>query len=190
MIFLQQLSQNRLTGAVIVALCICALALWVPTDIDTGIIEMVRRRYQIGDMLGPVTALLIMLVGGIWLATSDQEKPVQGVSKATIMLLIYGGIVALSLMLMRWAGPGAVALGELVGLVEPGTGYRPLRDTLPWKFVGFLLGGGLLVASLSSLADRQWSWRRLALGILIAFVLGAVFDLPFEDLILPPNGDV
>ena len=190
MTFLQQLSQNRLTGAVIVALCICALAFWVPTDIDSGIIEKVRRRYQIGDMLGPVTALLIMLVGGIWLATSQQNKPVKGVGKATVMLLIFGGVVALSLLVIRWAGPGAVALAEMVGIIDQGTGYRPLRDTLPWKFTGFLLGGGMLIASLSSLADRQWSWQRLGLGILIAFVLGALFDLPFEDLILPPNGDV
>jgi len=26
--------------------------------------------------------------------------------------------------------------------------------------------------------------------LLIALVIGAAFDLPFEDLILPPNGDL
>ena len=190
MIFIQHLSQNRLTGAVVVALCVLALALWVPADIDSGVIEKVRRRYQIGDMLGPITALLTMLVGGIWLAASGQDKPVRGVGKAAIMLLVFGSIVGLSLLVMRWAGPFAVAIAELTGVIDQGTGYRPLRDTMPWKFTGFLFGGGMLVAGLSSLADRQWSWQRLGLGILIAFVLGAVFDLPFEDLILPPNGDV
>ena len=187
---LNQISQHRLTGAVIVVLCIGALAVWVPNDIDSGFIEKVRRRYQIGDMLGPVTALLIMMAGGIWLASSRQSEPVRGMGKTALMLLVYGGIVALCLLVMRWAGPVAVALAELVGVVEQGTGYRVLRDSLPWKFIGFLLGGGMLIAGLSSLADRQWSWQRLGLGIMIAFVLGAIFDLPFEDLILPPNGDV
>ena len=81
-------------------------------------------------------------------------------------------------------------LAETVGLVETGTGYRPLRDTLPWKFSGFLAGGSVLIWALSAYADQQWSWRRLGIGFLIALIIGAAFDLPFEDLILPPNGDM
>ena len=31
---------------------------------------------------------------------------------------------------------------------------------------------------------------RLGIGFVITLVIGAVFNLPFEDLVLPPNGDV
>jgi len=98
--------------------------------------------------------------------------------------------VGLSLLLMRWTGPATVWLAEIAGLIEADTGYRPLRDTLPWKFTGFLAGGTVMIWTLSALADGGWSWRRLGAAFLITLVIGAVFDLPFEDLVLPPNGDL
>ena len=89
----------------------------------------------------------------------------------------------LSIMLMRWAGP------EVTELIT-GQDYRPLRDTVPWKYIGYLMGGTSMIASLIFLAERRFRWSRLliALGVTVALIL--FYDLPFEDLLLPPNGDV
>ena len=46
---------------------LAALVLWLPNDVDSGLIEKVRRRYQIGDMLAPMVALATILLGGGWL---------------------------------------------------------------------------------------------------------------------------
>ena len=72
---------------------------------------------------------------------------------------------------------------------------RPAPDTGRFatrflKFIGFLAGGTVMIWALGAIADGGWTWRRLVTAFLVAFVIGAVFDLPFEDLVLPPNGDV
>ena len=187
---LWNITQHRAIGAVTCLFAIAALLLWLPNDIDSGLIEKVRRRHQIGDMLAPAMALTIMLLGGAWLALSSNRAALGKVAGPARAILIFIGIAGASLLLMRFTGPGIIWLDETVGLVEVGTGYRPLRDTLPWKFSGFLAGGSVLIWALSAYADHQWSWRRLGIGLVIALIIGAAFDLPFEDLILPPNGDL
>ena len=141
-------------------------------------------------MLAPVLALCIMLFGGAWLMLSTNRTIIGKIAAPARAILMFLVIVGTSLLLMRFTGPVMVWLAEAVGVVEAGTGYRPLRDTLPWKFTGFLAGGTMMIWALSAYADNKWSWRRLVIGFLIALVIGAAFDLPFEDLILPPNGDL
>ena len=184
------MSRHRAIGAVVCIAGLAALVLWLPNDVDSGLIEKVRRRYQIGDMLAPTVALATILLGGGWLLLSKDRQPTGDIAGAARAILISLAVIALSLLLMRWGGPAAVWLGEAVGIVEAGTGYRPLRDTLPWKFIGFLAGGTVMIWALGAIADGGWTWRRLVTAFLVAFVIGAVFDLPFEDLVLPPNGDV
>ena len=190
MIDLQKIPQHRVIGAVVCIAGLAALLLWLPNDVDSGLIEKVRRRYQIGDMLAPVVALTVLLLGGAWLMMSRDRQPAGDIIGPVRAILVSLVMVALSFLLMRWAGPAAVWLGEMAGLVEAGTGYRPLRDTLPWKFTGFLAGGTVMIWTLSALADGGWTWRRFGTAFLVTLVIGAVFDLPFEDLVLPPNGDV
>ena len=190
MMDLRTISQHRAIGAVVCIAGLAALLFWLPNDIDSGLIEKVRRRYQIGDMLGPVVALAITLAGGGWLLLSADRQTGGGVIAPARAIATFILVVALALVLMRWAGPAIVWLGELAGLIESGAGYRPLRDTLPWKFTGFLAGGTVMIWALSALADGAWTWRRLGTAFLITLAIAAAFDLPFEDLVLPPNGDV
>ena len=68
--------------------------------------------------------------------------------------------------------------------------YRPLRDEIPWKYVGFVCGGGLLIFALIALVERRLRPVRLVLAFAFALALALIYDLPFEDLLLPPNGDV
>ena len=84
---------------------------------------------------------------------------------------------------MRWAGPA------LAGLLTD-EGYRPLRDTAPWKYLGFLVGGSGMIAAMISLVEGRISRRAVLIGLVAAVALILVYDLPFDDLLLPPNGDV
>jgi hypothetical protein len=92
-------------------------------------------------------------------------------------------VVFVSFMIMRWSGP---AIGALI--LEDG--YRPMRDTAPWKYMGFVLGGVVLIAGLIALVEGRVSLSGVVLGLLATVALIVVYDLPFDDLLLPPNGDV
>lgn len=128
---LRTISRHRVIGAAAFVIGLAALILWLLNDVDSGLIERVRRRYQIGDMLGPVVALATIMLGGVWLCLSQDRQPVGKIIAPARAIAVFIAVVALSLLLMRWAGPAVVWLGEMAGLIEPGTGYRPLRDTLP-----------------------------------------------------------
>ena len=189
MIDLRSLTQHRLLGAVIFTASLAVLLLWIPGDIDTGLIEKVRRRYQIGDMLGPVWQSRPCFWRRLAMpVTRPPDCRRHGAGDSDCFDAV--GIIALCLLVMRWTGPALVGLADMAGIIDGAEGYRPLRDTLPWKITGFVTGGGLLIWALSCHADRKWSWRRLGIGIAIALMIGFAFDLPFDDLVLPPNGDL
>ena len=77
-----------------------------------------------------------------------------------------------------------------VALLGPeGAEYRPLRDTAPWKYLGFGLAGTLLVTSLIAFVERRFRWQMLIVGLGSTVVLAMVYDLPFDDLLLLPNGN-
>jgi len=89
---------------------------------------------------------------------------------------------------MRWTGPIIV---HLLGVgADQGIGYRELRDTAPWKYLGYVTGGTVLITATITLASRVFKPRFLLIGFGMACVMAAIYDLPFEDLLRPPNGDV
>ena len=154
---------------------------WVPLDTGTGLVEKVRRKLVIGDALGPTVAGAVIAVGAALLLL----RPAQGhaISRQNLIWLAsLFGLFALSLILMRYAGPVALAWSE--------TGYHPLRATAPWHYIGFLLGGTVLVGGLTGIAKRRLSLRDFAIGFAASLLIALLYDLPFDDLILPPNGDV
>lgn len=177
-------SPDVVLGLVFILAAVLALALWVPFDIDTGLTEKVRRRVRIGDAFLPVLGLGIILAGAV-LTVLGAERNAPTLSRANLGFL--GKLIVCliaSFAIMRWAGPLAVAL------FGDGTGYRALRDTAPWKFVGFITGGTFLVVSLMTLLDGRPTWRGVLIGLAGVLAMIAVYDLPFDDLLLPPNGDV
>lgn len=96
--------------------------------------------------------------------------------------------MTVSLLLMRWTGPAIVELMRSAGADMPT--YRQLRATPPWSWLGYVAGGAVLVGGLISLVRLRPSWCAFALGLVVALVLAAAYDLPFRNLILPPNGDL
>jgi len=99
------------------------------------------------------------------------------------LIALLGGLARVLLM-MRWAGP----LASWVAGSE--AEYRLLRTTAPWKWIGFALGGVTLVTGTIAAIERRLTLRAWLIGIGAVALLIAVFDLPFDDLLLPPNGDV
>ena len=187
MIDARTITQHRLIGVIAVLLGLAAIRPGC-RNIDPGLIEKVRRRHQIGDMLGPAASLAIVVLGG-GLPCRGREC-VGKVLAPLRTIVIFSFFILASLLLMRWAGPALVGMAQAAGLLEPEAGYRQLRDTLPWKLTGFLAGGCVMIWTLAGITDGNWTARRLGVSFLIALVIALAFDLPFDDLVLPPNGDL
>lgn len=173
---------DRIIGLVCLAFALVLIFVWVPLDTESGLVEKVRRRWSIGDALGPTIAGAVIALG----AVLSLLRPVADAGRPTranlIWMLRLIGVFALSLLVMRYAGPLLAAMLE--------GGYRPLRDTLPWKYIGFVLGGTVLVAGLCTSVLGRLAWRDVVLGLVASLLIALAYDLPFDDLILPPNGDV
>lgn len=163
------------------AFAVVLIFVWAPLDTGTGIVEKVRRKFVIGDALGPTVAGALLAIGAMLVMLRPRDG--KALTKANVFWML--GLLALfavSLLLMRYAGPIAASFTE--------TGYRPLRATPPWNYVGFLLGGTVMIGGLTGLASRRFSPRDFAIGFVAALTIALLYDLPFEDLILPPNGDL
>lgn len=178
-------------GLVVLVAAALAIFAWVPMDTGSGLVERVRGRVNIGDAMAPTMTLCVLALAGALLMLESFRKPVAE-SVPTFANLRYVGLLTglfgLSVLLMRWTGPAAVFVAGALDLV--GASYRELRDTVPWKYLGFLVGGTFLVGSLICLAEHRVTWRSAAVGLLAVLALIALYDLPFDDLLLPPNGDV
>ncbi len=174
-------------GLAFLAFALFVLLIWVPLDTDTGLIEKVRRRWVIGDALAPsVAAVLIALGGGLVTinALLGRGEPMPlGWSSLRFAGLSFG-LLFVAFLLMRWIGPLAVTLA---GEAES---YRNLRDTLPWKYLGFLSGGFVLIFVSIVAVERRLTVRAFLVAVLAPLIIALVYDLPFDDLLLPPNGDL
>ena len=178
---------NLILGLSILIFGLVVVFLWVPADTETGIFEKVRRKFEIGDGFAPTLSGLVLILSGMLLLLELRRPALFGdmgrIDPRFVLEILF--VLALSLVLMRWAGPVAASF-----LAADGAEYRTLRDTIPWKYVGFLLGGVVMVTGGIVIAERRFSLSALAVGIAAVLALITVYDLPFEDLLLPPNGDV
>nr|WP_272490842.1 hypothetical protein [Mesobacterium pallidum] len=172
-------------GAVVIVLAVLALLVWVPNDTVSGYVQSKRGRVSIGDAMAPGLAFGLMALSGaliLW-ETRKSDAPGQPDPRGPAFLAVMLGICVVALTVMIWAGPLAVAL------FAPDETYRNLRDAAPWKHIGFALGGTGLVTALVCLVEHRFSRLALLIGLATVAVLIGVFDLAFDDLLLPPNGD-
>ena len=135
-------------------------------------------------------AFALIALAGILIALekSDGLPPAHIVRANIQFLAILIGVFVISIALMCWFGPLAALGAKAFGLTSQD--YGDLRDTASWKYVGFVIGGTTLVATLMALMERRFTWRAIWIGLLAVAGLIVVFDLPFPDLLLPPNGDL
>ena len=177
-------------GAISIVVALIVLFVWIPLDVETGVVEKVRRRLEIGDALAPTLAGCVLLLSGLLLFFSHRSETATGfVDRANLnFLLQLLLILTLSLILMRWGGEFAVLIAQAAG--SDVSSYRNLRDTAPWKYIGFFLGGVSLIAGLVYLVERRINFRAVLIAVGVTLLMIVIYDLPFDDLLLPPNGDV
>lgn len=181
---------NLYVGLFFLTVALFAIFVWIPLDTETGLVERARSRILIGDALAPTVACGFLLLGGLLLVLFERNKPDQEIisrSQLTFITRIVG-VITLGVLVMRYAGP---ALAELVNFfrAEP-IEYRLLRATPGWKHFGFVLGGVTLVSSIIAIVEARFTRRAMLTAVIAVLLMIAVFDLPFDDLQLPPNGDV
>lgn len=193
-------SRNWNIGVALVFLAFSAFALlwWIPTDVESGVLLKERRSIVIGDAMAPtMTALGMLIISGALLIGSFFQTPVSkpddliersiGITTenfANMAALLT--ILAASLACMVWAGPLTVMAMQTVGFDVPS--YRLLTDTPPYKYIGFSLGGIVLVYGLISWITAQMGLRAWLTALGAVAVLIFVYDVPFDTLLLPPNG--
>jgi hypothetical protein len=174
-------------GCILFALVLAFV--WAPLDSGSGIILKVRRQVSIGDALAPTLAAATIGLGAVMVLLQRRDPDQPGLTLGNLRFLFRFLVTcALGFALMRWTGPLAVALANLAGDGE--LSYRALRDTAPWKYIGFLVGGTFLITALIAPADHRLRLRTVLIAAAAIIGLIALYDLPFDDLLLPPNGDV
>ena len=168
-----------------------AVFVWIPLDTSSGFVERVRGRAAIGDALAPTLACLFVLLGAAAVLTSERrrEDECKGLGPGNLAYLVVAvGLTLFSLAIMRYAGPLVVWLSNFVTGEEET--YRELRAAAPWKWIGYLLGGATLVSGFIAMTERRLTLRAVAIGFAVSIMFVIVVDLPFDSLVLPPNGDV
>jgi hypothetical protein len=171
------------------------LFIWIPSDIESGVLIKERRSIDVGDALAPTAAAIAVLVTSIALLLSSllanqnaiSSEPPVGVSRSNFASIVTMAVLLIfSLQLMVWIGPLTVKMLQAAGVALPE--YRLLTDTVPYKYIGFSIGGFTLVCGLISWIEGHLAWRAALTAIAAVIVLIVIYDVPFDSLLLPPNG--
>ncbi len=193
------MNRHHWSAALGVGCCLFALITllgWIPMNVESGVIEKVRRQVVIGDAMAPTVWAIGIGVLGLLLAAASLTRLREGVHEAAgggptwanlrylvlLLLAVFG-----ALQVMTHAGPWAVSLAQALGAEIDS--YRSLRATRPWKYIGYLAGGFVLVFSLMSYTSQRIGWRLAAIAAVAVLTMALAYDLPFNNLLLPPNGD-
>ncbi|MEM7428027.1 MAG: hypothetical protein AAF441_18190, partial [Pseudomonadota bacterium] len=172
---------------------------WIPADTETGVLVEDRYSIEVGDAMAPtmvavgILIVSLALIAGAWLGRTkppaDEQEQLIGISpdnfKSVLWMVL---LLAGSLVFMRWGGPAVLAVLRSLGADLPE--YRLLSATVPYKYIGFASGGFVMVAGLISWIEGRLSWRAvlIALGAVTGLIL--IYDVPFNSLLLPPNGSL
>jgi hypothetical protein len=170
------------------------LFVWIPLDIETGVIETFRRRVTIGDAMAPtimaVAILVVSVVMGILAVfqlaenSSDVKEDLNKQSFVFLARLVI--VVSIGLVLMVYLGPMVVDLINALG-GEIGS-YRNLRATYPYKLIGYVFGGFVLIFGIISVVENRFSMNGALVSIIAVVVITMLYEVPFDNLLLPPNG--
>ncbi len=170
------------------------LFVWIPLDIETGVIETFRRRVTIGDAMAPtimaVAILVVSVVMGILTVfepaenSSDVKEDLDKQSFVFLARLVI--VVSIGLVLMVYLGPMVVDLINTLG-GEIGS-YRNLRATYPYKLIGYVFGGFVLIFGIISVVENRFSMNGALVSIIAVVVITMLYEVPFDNLLLPPNG--
>ena len=162
---------------------------WVQHDSGSGMVLKVRRQVSIGDAMAPTVAALIIGLGGILLFFERNKSDQARLCPANIIFILkFLGLLIFGFSIIRWAGSASVWLAAF--WIDDMPGYRELRGNAPWKYIGFFLGGTFLITSMLSFSESRIRPRNIVIAILAIGFLIVLYDVPFNGLQLPPNGDL
>jgi len=170
------------------------LFVWIPIDIETGVVETFRRRVTIGDAMAPTVAAAAILLVAIVMGILAVARPVEnssdvkeGLDKQSFVFLTrLVVVVSIGLVLMVYLGPMVVDLINTLG-GEIGS-YRNLRATYPYKLIGYVVGGFVLIFGIISTVENRFSMNGALASIIAVVVITMLYEVPFDNLLLPPNG--
>ena len=186
---------DRWLAVLMLLLSLIGIFYWVPNDSGSGLVIAQRGQLRLGDALAPTLAFALLGCASLLLFFQRGDTaPARGDTfkgtwwQHTVHLIQVLAVVGLSFWLMRWSATFVV--GAIDSLCQCDLSYRALRATRPWNYIGFVVGGSVLVAGLMAMAQRRLSWRQLGIVLGVVIAMAMFYDLPFEHLLLPPNGDV
>lgn len=181
---------DAVLAAFAIALGSVMLLLWIPHDVETGVIVRVRNQVELGDAMAPSVVAWGFLLAGAMLAHSAYRRRAAegGLTPGNLRFLCSAGaVIVASLLLMRYLGP---LLAAGIRLLDPDLpGYAVLRDLAPWKYLGFVAGGTVFISGLMSVVEGRLRGIAPLIGLAAVAVLIAIYDIALDDLRLPPNGD-
>ncbi|MEM8976648.1 MAG: hypothetical protein AAGD43_31745 [Pseudomonadota bacterium] len=186
---------NLLLGILFTVLSAIALLIWIPNDVETGVMVIERRSVEVGDAMAPTAAAVLVLILSIALTLASlfssheriSKEPEIGLTISNLSSLFAMAVTVMgSLFIMVYTGPLAISALQALGSEVPE--YRLLTDTVPYKYIGFACGGFLMVFSLISWVEGRPSLRAAATAVGAVLALIIIYDVPFDSLLLPPNG--
>ncbi len=171
------------------------LFIWIPLDIETGVIETFRRRVNIGDAMAPTVMAVAILVVSVFMGVMAIVRPgekagedAEGLDKQSFLFLLrLMAVLVVGLILMVNLGPLVVDMVNTLG-GEIGT-YRNLRATYPYKIIGYVVGGFVLIFGIISAVENRFTLNAALISVAAVIVITFLYDVPFDNLLLPPNGD-
>jgi hypothetical protein len=171
------------------------ILIWIPNDIETGVIETFRRRVTIGDAMAPTMMAIGILVVSLLMGVLAVVRPVpeaksgkEGLDKNSFSFLLRLAIaIGLGLALMIHTGPLVVDLINLLG-GDLGS-YRLQKATFPYKYIGYITGSFVMIFGVIRVVENRFSASAAWVSILAVIVMTILYDVPFDNLLLPPNGN-
>ncbi|MEM7750824.1 MAG: hypothetical protein AAF346_21420 [Pseudomonadota bacterium] len=178
-------------GIVMVLFALGALIVWFPLDIKGSFIETNQvGRTGPGDAFFPTilaSAILALSAVQILLTFMKTRAETSGrISRANIVFLIGFHLIAgFGLVAMYVLGPAVVtAINAVQG---SSLSYRELVDTVPYKYVGYIVGGCLLTLPIIIWAEGRLRVRSVIVVLTVIAVSIVIFDLLLSNVQLPPN---
>lgn len=187
-------------GVVTLAAALLALFVWFPLDIKGGFIQTnLTGNLEPGDAFFPIllaAALVALSLVQISAALFNRQSSSAGqpdetgrLSARNLMFLArFFAILAAGLAIMFWFGPLVTTGLGAMGLIDQS--YRQLVDTVPYKYLGYLIGGFAMTATLVWWTEGRLRPRAVytVIAVLAACVL--IFDILLDNILLPPNADI